>query len=71
MLNLQVFLKQGPYGYYVQVGEDKKGLFPKRVSLSKVIIAISFSKLKQPYPKCQTANSRWPFVKRLGHLDGV
>jgi hypothetical protein len=58
MLNLQVFLKQGPYGYYVQVGEDKKGLFPKRASLSKVIIAISFSKLKQPYPKCQTANSR-------------
>ncbi|KAL5661492.1 hypothetical protein ACJX0J_028617, partial [Zea mays] len=32
----KVFLKQGPYGYYVQVGEDKKGLFPKRVSLSKV-----------------------------------
>ncbi|PWZ18162.1 DNA topoisomerase 1 [Zea mays] len=32
----KVFLKQGPYGYYVQVGEDKKGLFPKRASLSKV-----------------------------------
>ncbi|XP_062233080.1 uncharacterized protein LOC133930445 isoform X2 [Phragmites australis] len=32
----KVFLKQGPYGYYVQVGEDKKGLFPKRASLSEV-----------------------------------
>ncbi|KAL5651420.1 hypothetical protein ACJX0J_036878, partial [Zea mays] len=31
-----VFLKQGPYGHYVQIGEDKKGLFPKRASLSKV-----------------------------------
>jgi topoisomerase IA-like protein len=38
LLNLQVFLKQGPYGHYVQIGEDKKGLFPKRASLSKVII---------------------------------
>ncbi|CAN6197985.1 unnamed protein product [Urochloa humidicola] len=34
--NEKVFLKQGPYGHYVQVGEDKKGLFPKRASLSKV-----------------------------------
>uniref|UniRef100_A0A0A9G966 Uncharacterized protein n=1 Tax=Arundo donax TaxID=35708 RepID=A0A0A9G966_ARUDO len=32
----KVFLKQGPYGYYVQVGEDKKGLSPKRASLSEV-----------------------------------
>lgn len=32
----KVLLKQGPYGYYVQVGEDKKGLFPKRASLSEV-----------------------------------
>ncbi|KAL6909930.1 hypothetical protein ACP4OV_001589 [Aristida adscensionis] len=32
----KVFLKQGPYGYYVQVGEDRKGLSPKRASLSEV-----------------------------------
>nr|CAB3467797.1 unnamed protein product [Digitaria exilis] len=34
--NEKVFLKQGPYGHYVQVGEDKRGLFPKRASLSEV-----------------------------------
>jgi hypothetical protein len=51
LLNLQVFLKQGPYGYYVQVGEDKKGLFPKRASLSEVIITFFFSKLKAIYPR--------------------
>ncbi|RLM55916.1 DNA topoisomerase 1-like [Panicum miliaceum] len=34
--NEKVFLKQGPYGHYVQVGDDKKGLFPKRASLSEV-----------------------------------
>jgi hypothetical protein len=44
LLNLQVFLKQGPYGHYVQVGEDKKGLFPKRASLSEVIITLFFSR---------------------------
>ncbi|GJN00034.1 hypothetical protein PR202_ga17183 [Eleusine coracana subsp. coracana] len=32
----KVFLKQGPYGYYVQVGEDKKGLYLKRASLSDI-----------------------------------
>ena len=42
MVNLQVFLKQGPYGHYVQVGEDKKGLFPKRASLSEVTITTFF-----------------------------
>jgi hypothetical protein len=35
-LSLQVFLKQGPYGYYIQVGEDRKGASQKRASLSKV-----------------------------------
>jgi hypothetical protein len=43
LLFLQVFLKQGPYGYYVQVGEDKKGMCPKRAALSAdVIIALIF-----------------------------
>ncbi|KAL5224359.1 hypothetical protein ABZP36_010998 [Zizania latifolia] len=32
----QVFLKQGPYGYYIQVGEDKKGVSQKRAPLSEV-----------------------------------
>lgn len=32
--NMQVFLKKGPYGFYVQLGEDKK---PKRVGLLKTM----------------------------------
>ncbi|KAM0917771.1 hypothetical protein ACQ4PT_009214 [Festuca glaucescens] len=32
----QVFLKQGPYGYYIQVGEDRKGASQKRAPLSEV-----------------------------------
>nr|ACF22718.1 DNA topoisomerase family [Brachypodium distachyon] len=35
-LNEKVFLKQGPYGYYIQVGEDRKGISQKRASLSEV-----------------------------------
>ncbi|KAM3252036.1 DNA topoisomerase 1 isoform X1 [Capsicum annuum] len=34
--NEKVLLKNGPYGYYVQLGEDKKGHVPKRASLSQV-----------------------------------
>lgn len=32
----QVLLKNGPYGYYVQLGEDRKNYVPKRASLSHV-----------------------------------
>ncbi|XBJ09123.1 hypothetical protein VPH35_014258 [Triticum aestivum] len=32
----KVFLKQGPYGYYIQVGEDRKGASQKRAPLSEV-----------------------------------
>jgi topoisomerase IA-like protein len=42
-------LKQGPYGYYIQVGEDRKGSSQKRAPLSEVIITLvctlSFQKL--------------------------
>ncbi|XP_057839802.1 uncharacterized protein LOC131049755 isoform X2 [Cryptomeria japonica] len=34
--NMQVFLKCGPYGHYVQLGEDTKGWKPKRASVSKI-----------------------------------
>ncbi len=33
--NTEVFLKKGPYGFYVQLGEDAKGEKPKRASLPK------------------------------------
>lgn len=49
LLNLQVFLKQGPYGHYVQVGEDKRGLFPKRASLSEVTITLFFLNEKETH----------------------
>ncbi|OMO61928.1 DNA topoisomerase, type IA [Corchorus capsularis] len=34
--NEKVFLKNGPYGYYVQLGEDRKGYLPKRASVSHI-----------------------------------
>lgn len=34
--NEKVFLKQGPYGHYIQVGEDRKGVSQKRAPPSKV-----------------------------------
>lgn len=32
----QILLKNGPYGFYVQLGEDRKGYLPKRASVSHV-----------------------------------
>ncbi|KAA8520995.1 hypothetical protein F0562_011668 [Nyssa sinensis] len=32
----KILLKNGPYGYYVQLGEDRKGYLPKRASVSKM-----------------------------------
>ncbi|KAM7493321.1 hypothetical protein LguiB_027930 [Lonicera macranthoides] len=32
----KILLKNGPYGYYVQLGEDRKGYLPKRASLSQI-----------------------------------
>lgn len=34
--SFQILLKNGPYGYYVQLGEDRKGYLPKRASVSQV-----------------------------------
>ncbi|CAL5402335.1 hypothetical protein CsSME_00025706 [Camellia sinensis var. sinensis] len=35
-LNEKILLKNGPYGFYVQLGEDRKGYLPKRASVSQV-----------------------------------
>ncbi|KAM6561574.1 hypothetical protein CsatA_030813 [Cannabis sativa] len=32
----KILLKSGPYGFYVQLGEDRKGFLPKRASLSHI-----------------------------------
>ncbi|KAL3828359.1 hypothetical protein ACJIZ3_017161 [Penstemon smallii] len=34
--NEKVLLKSGPYGHYVQLGEDRKGHLPKRASVSRI-----------------------------------
>ena len=36
VLFFQILLKSGPYGFYVQHGEDRKGFVPKRASVSHV-----------------------------------
>ncbi|KAG4944030.1 hypothetical protein JHK85_048676 [Glycine max] len=36
----KVLLKSGPYGVYVQLGEDRKGYIPKRASVSHVVVLV-------------------------------
>lgn len=38
---LQILLKKGPYGFYLQLGEDSKGCVPKRASVSQVRICLT------------------------------
>ncbi|XP_028101661.1 uncharacterized protein LOC114300977 [Camellia sinensis] len=33
--NEKILLKNGPYGFYVQLGEERKGYLPKRASVSQ------------------------------------
>lgn len=40
----QVLLKNGPYGSYVQLGEDRKGNSPKRASVSHVCKSYTVTK---------------------------
>lgn len=39
---MKILLKDGPYGHYVQLGEDKKGHLPKRASVSQVYYIFIF-----------------------------
>ncbi|GAB2221728.1 hypothetical protein Drorol1_Dr00012914 [Drosera rotundifolia] len=41
--NLKVFLKNGPYGYYIQLGDDRKGYVPKRSPIPTFMNAESIS----------------------------
>lgn len=41
--NQQIFLKHGPYGCYVQLGDDQKGLRPKRANVSQIKDISSFT----------------------------
>ncbi|RWR77016.1 DNA topoisomerase 1 isoform X1 [Cinnamomum micranthum f. kanehirae] len=33
--NEKIYLKNGPYGFYIQLGDDRKGYSPKRASISQ------------------------------------
>ncbi|KAJ8637129.1 hypothetical protein MRB53_011396 [Persea americana] len=35
--NEKIYLKNGPYGFYIQLGDDRKGYSPKRASISQHI----------------------------------
>ncbi|KAG1327470.1 DNA topoisomerase 1 [Cocos nucifera] len=41
--NERIYLKNGPYGYYIQLGDDRKGYSPKRASISEVKDVVSIT----------------------------
>ncbi|EPS74250.1 hypothetical protein M569_00504, partial [Genlisea aurea] len=69
--NEKVLLKAGPYGYYVQLGEDRKGIVPKRASvlqnkdLESFTLEDALDMLKYPITLGKHPNDGWPVILRL------
>ncbi|XP_047333683.1 DNA topoisomerase 1-like [Impatiens glandulifera] len=68
----KILLKTGPYGSYVQLGEDRKGYLPKRASLSQVknvksiTLEDALELLKYPITLGNHPGDNHPVVIRLG-----
>ncbi|XP_051136021.1 uncharacterized protein LOC127254787 isoform X2 [Andrographis paniculata] len=70
--NEKVLLKKGPYGYYVQLGEDGKGNVPKRASVSRIkdvesiTLEDALELLKYPVTLGSHPDDNQPVVLKIG-----
>ncbi|KAG6706212.1 hypothetical protein I3843_07G206400 [Carya illinoinensis] len=70
----KVLLKNGPYGFYVQLGEDRKGYLPKRTSVShiknveSITIEDALELLRYPVTLGNHPKDGQPVVLRLAKL---
>ncbi|XP_051119971.1 uncharacterized protein LOC127243826 isoform X2 [Andrographis paniculata] len=75
--NEKVLLKCGPFGHYVQLGEDRKGYQPKRASLAhikdveSVTLEDAFDLLKYPITLGKHPDDNQPVILRLGRVGFV
>uniref|UniRef100_A0A2P2MBR3 Uncharacterized protein MANES_03G000500 n=1 Tax=Rhizophora mucronata TaxID=61149 RepID=A0A2P2MBR3_RHIMU len=71
--NEKILLKSGPYGFYVQLGEDRKGFLPKRASVShfKDVDAITLENalewLRYPVTLGKHPKDGQPVIIKLGN----
>ncbi|XP_057459985.1 LOW QUALITY PROTEIN: uncharacterized protein LOC130750403 [Actinidia eriantha] len=70
--NEKILLKNGPYGLYIQLGEDRKRMLPKRVSVSHVkdvdsiTVEDAIELLRYPVTLGNHPEDGQPIVLRLG-----
>ncbi|RVX17378.1 hypothetical protein CK203_003771 [Vitis vinifera] len=72
----KILLKNGPYGFYLQLGEDRKGYLPKRASVSHVYKGCglyntedALELLRYPVTLGNHPNDDHPVVLKLAKMD--
>ncbi|KAL6008102.1 hypothetical protein ACLOJK_033608 [Asimina triloba] len=69
--NEKVYLKNGPYGFYVQLGDDRNGYTPKRASIlkatdtEKVTLEDALELLRYPLTLGKHPNDQEPVLLRI------
>ncbi|ERN05773.1 hypothetical protein AMTR_s00006p00253660 [Amborella trichopoda] len=69
--NEKILLKDGPYGFYIQLGEDRTGYRPKRASLSQfkdvesITLEDALELLKYPVTLGDHPKDNYPVVLRI------
>lgn len=69
-----ILLKNGPYGYYVQLGVDRKGYLPKRASVSQVkdtssiTLEDALEMLRYPVTLGEHPDDGHPVILKLGRF---
>ncbi|XP_058215299.1 uncharacterized protein LOC131326515 isoform X1 [Rhododendron vialii] len=72
--NDKILLKKGPYGFYLQLGEDSKGCVPKRASVSQVkdvdsiTLEVAIELLRYPVMLGNHPDSRQPVMLKLARF---
>ncbi|KAG5550002.1 hypothetical protein RHGRI_015088 [Rhododendron griersonianum] len=72
--NDKILLKKGPYGFYLQLGEDSKGCVPKRASVSQVkdvdsiSLEVAIELLRYPVMLGNHPDSRQPVMLKLARF---
>ncbi|KAL4029701.1 hypothetical protein IC575_007922 [Cucumis melo] len=74
VFNEKILLKNGPFGFYVQLGEDRKGYVPKRASLSEIkdknsiTLDVAIDRLRYPITLGKHPKDGQPVIVKIARV---